>query len=50
LIEDSGRGPLVGVLVSWWIGEAMLLIELTIELVNKEEEGKEDEEDKGRTT
>jgi hypothetical protein len=46
LIEDSGRGPLIRVLVSWWMGEAILLIELAMEMVNKEKkEGKEDEED-----
>jgi hypothetical protein len=34
------------VLVSWWMGEAILLIELAMEMVNKEKkEGKEDEED-----
>jgi hypothetical protein len=38
------------VLVSWWMGEAILLIELAMEMVNKEKkEGKEDEEDKRST-
>jgi hypothetical protein len=37
------------VLVSWWLGKAILLIELAMEMVNKEKrEGKEDEEDERR--
>jgi hypothetical protein len=41
----------VKVLVSWWMNEAILLIELAMEMVNKEgQEGKEDEEDEWSTT
>jgi hypothetical protein len=48
LIEGS-RGPPVRLLVSW-IGEAILLIELAMEMVNKEDkERKEDEEDERKT-
>ena len=36
------------VLVSWWMGEAILRIELAMEMV-KEEKEEEDEEDERRT-
>ena len=38
------------VLISWWMGEAILRIELAMEMVKEEkEEGEEDEEDEWRT-
>jgi hypothetical protein len=45
--EDSGGGAPVKVLVCCWIGEAILLTELAMEMVN-EEEDEEDEENERR--
>jgi hypothetical protein len=41
----------VKALVSWWMAKAILMVELAMEMVNKEKkEGKEDKEDERSTT
>lgn len=48
-IEDSCGGFPVRVVVFWWMGESIPLIELATEMGKEEKEGEEEEEDERRT-